>query len=99
MTQAAHLRLPGTNSGQPQVPADDHTTRSARLIVSSLFALTKPRIIELLLVTTLPTMLLAQHGFPSAWLMAATLAGGATSTGCAQTPNCFIDRGLGAPVG
>src|ERR1700727_2674514 len=96
MTQAAHLRLPGTNSGQPQVPADDHTTRSARLIVSSLFALTKPRIIELLLLPTLPTMLLAQRGFPSAWLMAATLAGGALAAGSANTLNCFIDRDIDA---
>ncbi|MGO9027757.1 MAG: protoheme IX farnesyltransferase, partial [Acidimicrobiales bacterium] len=38
-------------------------------------ALTKPRIIELLLVTTLPTMIVAQRGLPSIWLMVATLAG------------------------
>ena len=60
----------------------------------SLFALTKPRIIELLLVTTLPTMLLAQRGLPPAWLMAATLAGGALAAGSANTLNCFIDRDI-----
>ena len=76
MTRAADLML-GTSTEQTQVPAGNHTRRPARLIASSLFALTKPRIIELLLVTTLPTMLLAERGLPPVWLMAATLAGGA----------------------
>ena len=43
--------------------------------VGAYVALTKPRIIELLLVTTLPTMVVAQRGLPPVWLMAATLAG------------------------
>ena len=51
--------------------------RSVGLVARSLFLLTKPRIIELLLVTTLPTMLLAQRGLPSVGLMAVTLLGGA----------------------
>jgi protoheme IX farnesyltransferase len=95
MTHAADL-LPGTGTGQTQVPADYRTRRPARLIARSLFALTKPRIIELLLVTTLPTMLLARHGFPPVWLMAATLAGGALAAGSANTLNCFIDRDIDA---
>jgi len=70
--------------------------RSARLVARSLFALTKPRIIELLLITTLPTMLLAQRGVPSVWLIAATLAGGALAAGSANTLNCFIDRDIDA---
>ena len=44
--------------------------RSARVVARSLFALTKPRIIELLLVTTIPTMLLAQRGLPSIRVLA-----------------------------
>jgi len=95
MTRAANLTL-GTSTEQTQVPPDNHTRRSARLVVSSLFALTKPRIIELLLVTTLPTMLLAQRGLPPVWLMAATLAGGALAAGSANTLNCFIDRDIDA---
>jgi protoheme IX farnesyltransferase len=95
MTHAANLTL-GTSTEQTQVPADNHTRRSARLVVRSLFALTKPRIIELLLVTTLPTMLLAERGFPPVWLMAATLAGGALAAGSANTLNCFIDRDIDA---
>jgi len=70
--------------------------RSAKLIVEALFALTKPRIIELLLVTTLPTMLLAQRGLPSAGLIAVTLVGGAMAAGSANTINCYIDRDIDA---
>ena len=59
-------------------------------------ALTKPRIIELLLVTTVPPMVLARHGFPSPALVAATLAGGALTAGCANAINCFLDRDIDA---
>ncbi len=57
-------------------------------------ALTKPRIIELLLVTTLPTMIVAQRGLPPLWLMAATLLGGALAAGGANAFNMFIDRDI-----
>lgn len=56
------------------------------------FALTKPRVIELLLVVTVPTMILAQNGLPSLWLVLATLIGGAMSAGSAGAFNCYIDR-------
>jgi len=59
-------------------------------------ALTKPRIIELLLVTTLPTMLVARRGVPSGWLMLATLVGGALSAGGANATNMFLDRDIDA---
>jgi protoheme IX farnesyltransferase len=62
----------------------------------ALLALTKPRIIELLLVTTVPTMLLAQRGLPSARIFAATLAGGALAAGSANTINCYLDRDIDA---
>ena len=64
------------------------------MVARSLFALTKPRIIELLLVTTVPTMLLAQHGLPRAGLLAVTLLGGALAAGSANTLNCYIDRDI-----
>jgi protoheme IX farnesyltransferase len=70
--------------------------RSPALVLKSLFALTKPRIIELLLVTTLPTMLLAQRGLPSLGLILVTLVGGAMSAGSANTINCYIDRDIDA---
>jgi heme o synthase len=66
------------------------------MIARALFLLTKPRIIELLLVTTLPTMLLADRGLPSARLILVTLAGGALAAGSANTLNCYIDRDIDA---
>jgi heme o synthase len=72
------------------------TRRSPAVILRSLFALTKPRIIELLLVTTLPTMFLARRGLPSVELMAVTLIGGALAAGSANTINCYIDRDIDA---
>jgi heme o synthase len=70
--------------------------RSPRVIASGLVALTKPRIIELLLVTTVPTMLLAQRGLPSLGLVLATLVGGTLAAGSANTINCYIDRDIDA---
>src|SRR3984957_10082356 len=60
--------------------------------VGAYVALTKPRIIELLLITPLPTMIVAQRGLPSLWLMVATLLGGALAAGGANAINMFIDR-------
>ena len=62
--------------------------------VRSYVALTKPRIIELLLVTTLPTMFVAQRGVPSVGLMVATLAGGALAAGGANAINMVVDRDI-----
>jgi heme o synthase len=70
--------------------------RSAGLIARSLFLLTKPRIIELLLVTTLPTMMLADRGLPSLRLIIVTLVGGALAAASANTLNCYIDRDIDA---
>jgi heme o synthase len=70
--------------------------RSAAVIARALFLLTKPRIIELLLVTTLPTMLLADRGLPSLRLVLVTLAGGALAAASANTLNCYIDRDIDA---
>jgi len=70
------------------------------------FALTKPRVIELLLVTTVPTMVLAQASltdnknvFPSLWLVLATLVGGALSAGSANAFNCYIDADIDKLMG
>ena len=62
--------------------------------VGAYVALTKPRIIELLLITTLPTMIVAQRGLPPVWLMAATLLGGALAAGGANAINMFVDRDI-----
>ena len=70
--------------------------RPVRVVARSLFALTKPRIIELLLVTTVPTMLLAQRGLPPVRVLVVTLVGGALAAGSANTINCYLDRDIDA---
>jgi protoheme IX farnesyltransferase len=58
------------------------------------FALTKPHIIELLLVTTLPAMILAKHRMPPAWLILVTLVAGFLAAGGANAINCYVDRDI-----
>ena len=69
-------------------------SRTRRQTLSAYVALTKPRIIELLLVTTVPTMLMAADGIPPWSLVAATLIGGALAAGSANTLNCYLDRDI-----
>ena len=57
-------------------------------------SLTKPRIIELLLVTTVPTMVIADRGLPSGWLILATLVGGSLAAGGANALNMYLDRDI-----
>lgn len=71
-------------------------TRDWRRTISAYVALTKPRIIELLLVTTVPVMFLAERGIPPLWLILATLVGGTLSAGAANTLNCYLDRDIDA---
>lgn len=61
---------------------------------SAYLSLTKPRVIELLLVTTLPTMFFAQGGLPNFWLALATMFGGAFAAGSAGAFNCYLDRDM-----
>jgi heme o synthase len=65
-----------------------------RSVVRAYIALTKPRIIELLLVTTVPAMVLAERGLPPIWLMIVTVVGGALTAGGANAINCYIDRDI-----
>ena len=64
--------------------------------VRAYLALTKPRIIELLLVTTLPAMVLAAHGLPSWSVVLSTMVGGTLAAGSANALNCFVDRDIDA---
>lgn len=80
-------------------PATVPAAPSWRRTVAAYIALTKPRIIELLLVTTVPTMFLAQRGVPPLWLVAATLIGGILSAGSANTYNMVYDRDIDAHMG
>lgn len=81
------------------VPVADSTTESAhrttlRDIVTAYVALTKPRIIELLLLTTVPVMFLAAQGVPDLWLVVATMLGGTMSAGSANALNCVYDADI-----
>jgi protoheme IX farnesyltransferase len=62
--------------------------------IGAYVALTKPRIIELLLVTTLPTMVVAQRGLPRLGLIVATLLGGSLAAGGANAVNMYVDRDI-----
>ncbi|MCV2488003.1 heme o synthase [Geodermatophilus sp. YIM 151500] len=79
-------------SERPVVPASPPAALGAR--VRAYVALTKPRIIELLLVTTLPAMLLAAGGWPSWRLLLATMVGGTLAAGAANVFNCWFDRDI-----
>jgi protoheme IX farnesyltransferase len=69
---------------------------SLRTRIGAYVALTKPRIIELLLVTTVPTMIVAEQGLPTAWLMVATVVGGTLAAGGANAINMYVDRDIDA---
>lgn len=65
-------------------------------VLRAYVALTKPRIIELLLVTTVPAMMLAERGVPSPWLVFTTLFGGTMAAGSANVLNCVVDADIDA---
>lgn len=73
-------------------------TVPAQTRVRAFIALTKPRIIELLLVSTVPTMVLAERGLPSIWLIVATVIGGTLSAGGANAMNMYVDRDIDAQM-
>ena len=76
----------------PAVALPSRLSLAAR--IGAYVALTKPRIIELLLITTLPTMIVAQRGLPPVWLMVATLLGGTLAAGGANAINMYVDRDI-----
>jgi len=70
--------------------------RVSRGRIASYVALTKPRIIELLLVTTLPAMILAADGLPAWWVVVSTMVSGTLAAGSANALNCYVDRDIDA---
>jgi protoheme IX farnesyltransferase len=85
-------------------PAPDEPQRTrprpgALQVLGAYVGLTKPRIIELLLVTTVPTMVVAERGLPDLWLVAATLIGGSLAAGSANTINSYLERDIDALMG
>ncbi len=76
------------------VPQHRYPELNLRDVVSAYVALTKPRIVELLLLTTVPVMFLADRGVPSLWLVVATVVGGTLAAGSANALNCVVDRDI-----
>jgi protoheme IX farnesyltransferase len=76
------------------VTTRDLGARGIREALSSYVRLTKPRIIVLLVITTVPAMVLAEGGMPSAWLMLATVIGGSLAAGGANAMNMYFDRDI-----
>src|SRR6201990_1470581 len=81
---------------QPVRPAVDSPQRlsSARATVGAYVALCKPRIVELLLITAVPTLFLAYKGLPSLLVTVVVVLGGALAAGSANALNCYIDRDI-----
>jgi heme o synthase len=90
-------RFAGTTERDPAEP-EPASARGARESIVAYFQLTKPRIIELLLITTVPTMFLAKRGLPSPWLVTTTLLGGSLSAASANVINCYLDRDIDAAM-
>ena len=91
---------PGTQSERPLQRTIDEARHSKRprSIIGAYIALTKPRVIELLLVTTAPVMFLAANGMPNLWLVLNTLIGGAAAAASASVFNCYVDRDIDAKM-
>ena len=73
-----------------------NSNRAPRSVIGGYIALTKPRIIELLLITTVPTMVVAEEGWPALSLILITLIGGSLAAGGANAINMYIDRDIDA---
>lgn len=80
---------PGVTISDPAAPSIGWRGR-----VGAYVELTKPRIIELLLITTVPAMVLAAGRWPGTWLVGATLLGGTMSAGGANAINNYVDRDI-----
>lgn len=87
---AARQSEPGATGDHPGAPA----RASLRDVVAAYVGLTKPRVIELLLLTTVPVMFFADRGIPALGLVAATVVGGTFSAGSASVFNCVYDRDI-----
>src|SRR5213076_1831960 len=88
----AGRHAPLVTPARPETSRSESRARRAGTTALAYFHLTKPRVIELLLVTTLPAMILAAGEMPSLSLILEVLVGGALAAGGANTINCWIER-------
>ncbi len=88
------MSVPVSRTEPTLVPPTGGFRERTRATVGAYLGLTKTRIIEQLLVVTVPAMFLAQRGIPSVWLMVATLLGGALAAASAHALNCVVDADI-----
>ena len=96
MMEQTDERAHAADDGHATTAAQPSAAVRPRRRLAAYVALTKPRIIELLLVTTIPAMFVAARGVPPVWLMIATTLGGAAAAGSANAINCWVDRDVDA---
>jgi heme o synthase len=86
---------PSASARSAETPAPTEATdKTFRDVLAAYVGLTKPRVIELLLLTTVPVMFFAAQGVPPLGLVAATVLGGTLSAGSASAFNCVYDRDI-----
>ena len=93
MSRAESLSVGVRRPPAPE-PPEPLVGSKAKEVVLAYLALTKPRIIELLLITTVPAMVLASGRWPSTLLVLNTLIGGTLAAGGANAINCYVDRDI-----
>lgn len=98
MAAVVSYRMSGARDPHDLPDSRDEPATPAVSRAKAYFMLTKPRIIELLLITTVPAMIVAADGWPPLWLIAATLAGGSLAAGSANAINCYFDRDIDAKM-
>lgn len=93
LAPVAAVDVPRLGTGS-SVAMPQRSSGQALGVIGAYVALTKPRIVELLLLTTVPVMFLAQRGVPSLSLVLATVVGGTLAAGSANALNCVVDRDI-----
>jgi protoheme IX farnesyltransferase len=94
LLRAAAAGVDAPVSSDLSAASSPRTSSGVGRVLGAYVALTKPRIVELLLLTTVPVMFLAQRGVPSLWLVVATVVGGTLAAGSANALNCVVDRDI-----
>ena len=95
-TKTAGAAAESARAGVGTIDTPRRPRQSFGRTVRAYVALMKPRVLELLLVTTVPVMILAEGGFPDVWLVVATVIGGTASAGSAAAFNMYLDRDIDA---
>src|SRR5690348_1537392 len=91
---AVNVREAASGASAGLAPSGQVRLSGLRARVAAYVALTKPRIVELLLITAVPTLFLAYQGLPNLLVTVVVVIGGALAAGSANSLNCYIDRDI-----